>query len=626
MRICRLWKITALCMAALLALCVPVSDGMRVSARALDEALVADALSEECPEEEELPEEETVPEEELGPEEESPTEEPDGGGVPAEDPAGELPEEDPALPDAEDPDSAVNADANTVWQYDFVYTLNSIDNSITITKYTGQSLDVTVPAIARVNDIIYHTQIKNNSNSASMWGNRVSKISFESGVKAISCAHLFHGCTGLTSVDLSGLNTSGVQNFSDMFTNCIHLGYVDFTGLDTSSAQDFHSMFKGCAALQDVIWGGIDTSRVASTVDMFNGCGALTNMDLSGLNLNNVTKSSAMFYNCSQIKRFNLQNWDMSGNFNGANMFTNCLGMVSVDTPLNLTVEIDLPVTLVDAQKKKYTQLPMNLTTTKHLVIPGDESAKEAWIRAFIARMYNVALGRDYDAEGYENWVQLLMNDSIDGAGVGAGFILSQEFKNRNLSNPDFVALLYRVFFAREPDQAGYEHWLNMLNRGSKRKVVLAGFINSPEFANTCADYGIRQGHMDLTPEDLETDDSVYRDKVLDFIRRMYLVALNREGEEWGVYMWTEKIMIGEVSVQDVASYGFYMSPEYQNRNRADTEFITDLYEGLFDRTPDLSEIYHWLYRLEQGESRESVIYGFTRSEEFSNMLASFGL
>jgi hypothetical protein len=55
-------------------------------------------------------------------------------------------------------------------------------------------------------------------------------------------------------------------------------------------------------------------------------------------------------------------------------------------------------------------------------------------------------------------------------------------------------------------------------------------------------------------------------------------------------------------------------------------EFITGLYEGLFDRTPDTAEIYHWLYRLEKGESKESVIYGFTQSLEFRNMLASFGL
>ncbi len=558
MRIGRLWEKTAVVMASAAMLCLLVPGAMRVHAEEISGGEVF--------EEEELPVGEDLPEVDF-----------DEDELPAEAP-GEV-------------EDITVSEANTVWQYDFVYTLNSIDNSITVTKYTGQSLDVVVPAYARVNDIVYYTQIKNNSNSASMWGNRVSKISFEPGVKAISCTHLFHGCTGLTSVDLSGLNTSGVQNFSDMFTNCIHLAEVDFTGLDTSSAQDFHSMFKGCAALQSINWGGIDTSRVVSTVDMFNGCGSLTSMDLTCLNLNNVTKSSAMFYNCSKIERFYLQTWDMSGNFNGSNMFTNCLGMVSVDTPINLTVDIDLPVTLVDAQKREYKKLPMNLGDSKHLVIPGDESAREAWIRAFIARMYHIALNRDYDAVGYENWVKLLMDDAIDGAGVVAGFILSQEFLNRNLPNPDFVALLYRVFFAREPDQAGYEHWLDMLNKGSKRKVILAGFINSAEFANTCADYGIRQGQMDLTPDDLETDDTVYRDKVIDFIRRMYLVALNREGEEWGVYMWTEKIMAGEVSVEDMAAYSFYMSPEYQNRNRTDVEFITDLYEGLFDRTPDTAEI-----------------------------------
>jgi hypothetical protein len=540
-----------------------------------------------------------------------------------------LPETEAEVPadgeDVSDPEAIQVGAANTVWQYDYVYTLNSIDHTITVTKYVGQSLDITVPAIARVNDIEYHTQIKNNSTSASMWGKNISKISFEDGVKAISCTHLFYGCTGLTTIDLRGLRTGEVQNYSDMFTNCIHLARVDFTGMDTHSAQDFHSMFRGCAELSEVIWGGIDTSKVVSTVDMFNGCGSLTSMDLTPLNLNNVTKSASMFYTCSKIERFYLQSWDMSGNFNGENMFTNCNAMLSIDTPTNLTVEIGLPVTLIDAQKAQYDRLPTRRATSMHLVVPTDGAARRAWIEAFVRRFYTVALERKPDTQGFLDWCDSLDKGNNDGAGIGQGFILSDEFRGKNLSNVDYLVTLYRTFFDREPDEEGFAYWLGQMRNGVKRKVVLAGFINSKEFADVCADYGIKQGFMRLSDEDMAISDDVYQERLKEFIERMYLVALNREGEEAGVYYWMDTVMTGDYTLEELAMYGFYLSAEYQNRGRTDEEFVEDLYLGLFNRESDPLGKAHWLRRLGMGESRKSIIYGFSRSEEFGDMLKYYG-
>ena len=540
-----------------------------------------------------------------------------------------LPEAEAEVPadgeDLSDPEAIQVGAANTVWQYDYVYTLNSIDHTITVTKYVGQSLDITVPAIARVNDIEYHTQIKNNSTSASMWGKNISKISFEDGVKAISCTHLFYGCTGLTTIDLRGLKTGEVQNYSDMFTNCIHLARVDFTGMDTHSAQDFHSMFRGCAELSEVIWGGIDTSKVVSTVDMFNGCGSMTTMDLTPLNLNNVTKSASMFYNCSKIERFYLQNWDMSGNFNGDNMFTNCNAMLSIDTPTNLTVEIRLPVTLIDAQKAQYDRLPTRRGNSMHLVVPTDGAARRAWIEAFVTRFYRVVLGRNPDEGGLAYWCDSLDKGNNDGAGIGQGFVLSDEFLQKEMSNADYLVILYRTFFDREPDYDGYCYWLEKMRNGMRRKVVLGGFSNSKEFSVICADYGIRQGEMKLSEDDLKISDEVFQEKLKEFIERMYVVALNREGEESGIYYWMDAVMSGDYTLETMAMYGFYLSEEYSNRCRTDEEFVEDLYWGLFGRESDPLGKAHWLRRLGLGESRQSIIYGFSRSDEFRQMLTSYG-
>ena len=112
-------------------------------------------------------------------------------------------------------------------------------------------------------------------------------------------------------------------------------------------------------------------------------------------------------------------------------------------------------------------------------------------VEAFVTRFYQQCLGREPDAPGLEGWVNALIAGSLSGADVANGFIFSQEFINRNTTNEDFVTTLYRAFFDREPDDAGYLGWLNYLYDGNSRSETLDGFVSSQEFYNLCAQYGI---------------------------------------------------------------------------------------------------------------------------------------
>ena len=53
------------------------------------------------------------------------------------------------------------------------------------------------------------------------------------------------------------------------------------------------------------------------------------------------------------------------------------------------------------------------------------------------------------------------------------------------------MTILYRSLFGREPDEAGYNYWMNRLETGSTRDEVLDGSIYSYEFVQLCGDYGI---------------------------------------------------------------------------------------------------------------------------------------
>jgi len=135
--------------------------------------------------------------------------------------------------------------------------------------------------------------------------------------------------------------------------------------------------------------------------------------------------------------------------------------------------------------------LPM-MGTSKPLLA---DSASD--VNAFVTRFYQQCLGRQPDAGGLAGWVNALLNRSLTGAAVAAGFINSQEFVSKNLSNDAYLQVMYKAFFDRVPDPQGYSDWMGQLNSGSSRQFVLAGFVNSTEFANLCTKFGIERGSMD---------------------------------------------------------------------------------------------------------------------------------
>lgn len=137
-----------------------------------------------------------------------------------------------------------------------------------------------------------------------------------------------------------------------------------------------------------------------------------------------------------------------------------------------------------------------NLCSTYGVVsgyyVVGVANDVQGGVNCFVARLYRICLDRLPDQAGQSGWVDKLMSGGTTGASCARGFVMSNEFANKKLSNADFVAYMYRAFFGREADQAGLEGWVTMLERGSSRETVFNGFVNSTEFANLCSTYGIK--------------------------------------------------------------------------------------------------------------------------------------
>ena len=269
------------------------------------------------------------------------------------------------------------------------------------------------------------------------------------------------------------------------------------------------------------------------------------------------------------------------------------------------------------------TALSGNMNQTAHSEPAGPS---EAWVKAdenktreFVARMYKVALNRTAEEEGLNDWTQQLVNGDINGSSFSQGIIMSEEFTNRKLNDSGFLDVLYRAFFDRAADAGGKSDWQKKLGNGISREYVLAGFVNSEEFANLCRSYGISRGEYKL---------GNWRDQnegVTMFVNRIYTKALGRAGEPDGLEDWTGRILRKEMSPEDVAK-SFFFSEEFSNKNLDNTEFVKVLYRTFMGREYDQAGLEDWVSKLNTGTSREKVLEGFSRSTEFSNIMKEYGL
>lgn len=118
-------------------------------------------------------------------------------------------------------------------------------------------------------------------------------------------------------------------------------------------------------------------------------------------------------------------------------------------------------------------------------------------ILEFTKRLYTKGLGRaedkvEADVVGIDAWTQPIADGRLSGVDVAKAILTSKEFTDKNLSNEDFVKVLYNVYFDREGDAEGIAAWVAALEAGETREAVMAGFGTTPEYAKVCAAYGIK--------------------------------------------------------------------------------------------------------------------------------------
>lgn len=248
-----------------------------------------------------------------------------------------------------------------------------------------------------------------------------------------------------------------------------------------------------------------------------------------------------------------------------------------------------------------------------------ETASKNAKIEAFVDRLYTKVLQREYDDSGLKYWVDELVSGAQSGAEVAGGFFFSPEFKQRNLSNQEYVRMLYQVMMNRTADQNGLDYWLGLMDNGFGRAGVFREFVASAEFHNICENYGIKAGTYEVTGSSRNAGLSA-------FMSRLYTKAMGRPYDQDGLDYWCEEISNGTYTLMQVSTEQFFHSEEFQNKNLDNTEYVKVLYRTFFGREYDQEGLNYWIAQMiYYGRDRDYVLNEFANSKEFAIIKAQYG-
>ena len=243
----------------------------------------------------------------------------------------------------------------------------------------------------------------------------------------------------------------------------------------------------------------------------------------------------------------------------------------------------------------------------------------EATVGEFVERLYTEALGRPAEESGKNYWVNEITNGRKTGGDCGLFFLTGEEFTNRNLSVENFVETLYKTFFGRASEASGKAYWVGVLKNGGDRTAVIKGFIDSKEWCNLCADYGVRSGAPSAKAEKASKN-------ATKFAKRLYTCCLGRDPEDAGLAYWALALTNAEQTGCSAAKQ-FFTGAEFVNQKVDNEEYVRRLYLTFMGRDPEASEISYWAGEISKGtQTRDSVLAFFGQSDEFSNLCAKYGI
>lgn len=454
----------------------------------------------------------------------------------------------------------------------------------------------------------------------------------------------FSECSSLTDVEIPD-GVDSIQSWT--FLGCNSLKNITIPrGVTRIGFQ----AFSGCSALTDVVIpGSVTYIRDNAFLDCVNLASVTFLGDAPGTDADvflNTADALKIFYLEGKtgygsnselpVRRAQMESFSIGLTLDKTNILLSQAGAEEQLTAAVLPVGIttvnwstdNAEVATVD-QTGNVTAVGCGIATITATVADGGKAAscgvrveetEMDKMQGFVRRLYEKMLGRTADPEGLEYYSRSLAERELTGEEIGKRFLLSSEFQNRNLSNAEFLEVLYEAFMNRSSDEDGKNYWKNFLDNGISREHVLLEFLNSAEYADRCEEAGIC-----AKIQNEELDDSVLNPELTLFISHLYEKALGRQAETEGIAYYTREILEGNMKPEDMAK-NIIASEEFRNRSLSDEDYIKVLYQAFMAREFDQSGLDYYLGKMEDGEDRTDILTGFICSPEFRGIINRIGL
>lgn len=180
---------------------------------------------------------------------------------------------------------------------------------------------------------------------------------------------------------------------------------------------------------------------------------------------------------------------------------------------------------------------------------------------------------------------------------------------------------LYANLLGREADSVGMAYWMDILQSGKDDSLgVLCGFLNSDEFKKK--DISETQTFV----KKLLADESFWQysgltvqEETLLTTINSYNVVLERQPEAKGLRYWINKVEVEHIPYREMFR-GFVFSPERESKPVDDKNFIEMLYVFILNREPSAEELDGWLTKCAAGSSREEIFDALTDTDEYHRL------
>ena len=190
--------------------------------------------------------------------------------------------------------------------------------------------------------------------------------------KVTDMSSMFIYCHSLTTLNVSNWNTTNVTRMSSIFAGCRSLTSLDVSNFDTSNVTNMNNMFEGCSSLTSLDVSNFDTSKVTTMNNMFASCSSLTSLDVSNFDTSKVTSMPSMFHDCSKLSNLTLGNdWASNSSIKSFGLYSCPLTHESaVDVINKLATRDNSPVTKFSLNVK-LSQSEIDVATNKGWSVSG---------------------------------------------------------------------------------------------------------------------------------------------------------------------------------------------------------------------------------------------------------------